>query len=181
VHFQLIVLVKIGSQLKGACIVITNHSFQTSGSDKAMLELKAVAYASQATRPMRGRDLEFLLIDARAFNETLQVTGALLHHDGEFFQYLEGPSSSVDRVYQRIRQSGKHHGLRELLNQPVSARQFVRWHMAFTDAPLTTLQALTNEIWAMKLPTLNQAQALSPGLQLLMNFWESMQRVNATD
>ncbi len=120
-------------------------------------------------------------MDARAFNEKLRVTGALLHHDGRFFQYLEGPSSSVDSVYQRIRHCGKHGDLVELLNHPIATRQFVRWHMAFSEAPLTTLQAPTNEIWAMKLPALNQQQALSPGLQLLMNFWEPMQRVNATD
>jgi hypothetical protein len=146
-----------------------------------MTDLNAVAYVSRATTPMRPRDLERLLIDARAFNEKLQVTGALLHHDGNFFQYLEGPPSSVACVYQRIRQSGRHQGLVELLNQPIAARQFVRWHMAFTDAPLTTLQALTNEIWAMSLPALNRPQPASPGLKMLLTFWNSTRRVDAVD
>jgi hypothetical protein len=140
-----------------------------------MSDLKAVAYVSRTTHILRPRDLEFLLIEARAFNERVQVTGVLLHHEGKFFQYLEGPPESVARAYQRVRRSGKHEGLVELLNQPIATRQFVRWHMAFTEAPLTTLQTLTNEIWAMKLSALNLQPTVSPGLQQLLAFWESAQ------
>jgi len=144
-----------------------------------MSDLKAVAYVSRATRPMRNRDLEFLLIDARAFNERLKVTGALLHHDRVFFQYLEGPPESIARVYQRIKNSSAHEGVVELLNQPIATRQFARWHMAFTEAPLTTLQELTNDIWTMRLPAVNQPQVPSPGMQLLLTFWESARRSDA--
>jgi hypothetical protein len=138
-----------------------------------MSDLKAVAYVSRAAQPMRARDLETLLIEARSFNEPLQVTGALLHHDGRFFQYLEGSPPSVERVYDRVRRSHKHEALVELLNQPIAGRQFARWHMAFTEAPLNTLQTLTNEIWAMKLPALNQQQMPSPGLLHLLTFWQA--------
>jgi Sensors of blue-light using FAD len=140
-----------------------------------MGDLAAVAYSSKTTRPMSSRDLESLLIEARAFNEKVQVTGVLLKHEGAFFQYFEGPPSAVAIVYERIKKSPLHHHLVELLNQPVDTRQFTRWHMAFTKAPLTTLQALSNEIWEMALPTLHSQQARSAGLTLLLKFWESAQ------
>lgn len=140
-----------------------------------MNHLAAVAYASKATRLLRARDLEELLIDARAFNESMQVTGVLFEHQGTFFQYFEGRPTAVAVVYQRIKKSSMHEQLVERLNGPVDRRQFARWHMAFTRVPLTTLQALTNEIWEIALPKLRGLPVTSPGLTLLLKFWESVQ------
>jgi Sensors of blue-light using FAD len=139
-----------------------------------MNDLAAIAYASKAARPLDSHDLDGLLIDARAFNEKVQVTGALLHHQGAFFQYFEGPPAAVARVYERIKESRAHHHLLELLNQPTDARQFARWHMAFTETPATVLQELGNEIWEMTLPGLHDRQIRSPGLELLLNFWNTV-------
>jgi hypothetical protein len=138
-----------------------------------MEELAAVAYASIATRPLGARDLDTLLIDARAFNERVQVTGALLHHEGAFFQYFEGAPAAVVRVYDRIKRSTLHTSLSELLNQPIESRQFTHWHMAFCEATTTVLGQLSNEYWAMTLPRLHQRQVHSRGLALLLNFWET--------
>jgi len=140
-----------------------------------MSDLAAIAYSSKTTRPMSSRDLEALLIEARAFNEKVQVTGVLFQHQDAFFQYFEGPPSAVTIVYERIRASPMHHHLVELLNQPVNTRQFTRWHMAFTKTTLSTLQALSNEIWEMALPTLHSQQVRSAGLTLLLKFWGSAQ------
>ncbi len=141
-----------------------------------MSDLIAVAYVSNAARPMRPRDLEALLIKARAYNQKVQVSGALLHHQDMFFQYLEGPADAIDQVYTRIKNSPDHNNLVELLNQLVEVRHFSRWHMAFTQAPLTTLQALANEDWNMTLAGWEKVAAnprfQSPGLKMLMTFWD---------
>jgi len=139
-----------------------------------MNDLAAIAYASKAARPLDSHDLDGLLIDARAFNEKVRVTGALLHHQGAFFQYFEGAPAAVARVYERIKKSSTHHHLIELLNQPTDARQFAHWHMAFTETPATVLQELSNEIWEMLLPGLHGRQTRSPGLELLLNFWDTV-------
>ncbi|MEP6899151.1 MAG: BLUF domain-containing protein [Rhodanobacter sp.] len=136
-----------------------------------MKDLKAIAYSSKATRPLDVRDIDGLLMDARAFNERVQVTGALLHHGGTFFQYFEGAAGAVAAVYQRIRNSGSHEQLVELLNQPIERRQFAHWQMAFAEAPLTVLEQLSNEQWAMRLPALREQQLQSPGLKMLLDFW----------
>jgi Sensors of blue-light using FAD len=141
-----------------------------------MNDLAAVAYSSRAVRPLGARDLDELLIDARAFNESVQVSGALLHHQGIFFQYFEGPPAAVASVYRRIRNSSQHEQLIELLNQPMDSRQFVRWYMAFTEAPRTVLEELANEQWSMTLPRLRDRQTRSPGLDLLLNFWDTVKQ-----
>lgn len=137
-----------------------------------MQELKAVVYQSQAVHRMTARELDGPLIGARPFNEKAKVTGALLHDAGTFLQYFEGPPEGVERVYARIRQSSQHEQLVELLNEPIDTRQFARWHMAFCNAPPSVLKEIANEMWTRTLPDLRAKHALSPGLQLLLDFWE---------
>ncbi len=144
-----------------------------------MTDLAAIAYTSRAVRLLDSNALDWILIDARAFNDQVRVTGALLHHQGRFFQYFEGPPGAVARVYARIKASSQHGDLVELLQQPIAARQFGDWHMAFSEAPATVLEELCNEYWEMTLPGLLDRQAPSPGLKLLLDFWEAAGRGHA--
>ncbi len=137
-----------------------------------MEELTAVVYKSQAVYPMNSRELDRLLVGARAFNEKAEVSGALLHHQGSFLQYFEGPRESVERVYARIRRSHQHEHLVELLYQPIETRQFSRWHMAFSEPSLSVLKEIANEMWTMALPSVRARQLPSPGLQHLLDFWD---------
>ena len=136
-----------------------------------MQELTAVVYRSQAAYPMGARDLDQLLAGARAFNEKAEISGALLHDQGVFLQYFEGPRDSVDRVYARIHRSHEHERLVELLNQPIDTRQFSRWHMAFAEPPLSVLEEIANEMWTMAMPAVSAGNTRSPGVQHLLDFW----------
>ncbi|MEO8366139.1 MAG: BLUF domain-containing protein [Pseudoxanthomonas sp.] len=144
-----------------------------------MHDLSAVAYSSVAVSPLTTRDMDALLVDARSFNQKVQVTGALLHHDGNFFQYFEGPPAEVAVVYKRIRNSSQHQNLVELLNQPIGIRQFVDWHMAFAEAPASVLQEICTDQWQMTLSSLDTQQVRSPGLALLLAYWETAVRVSS--
>jgi hypothetical protein len=144
-----------------------------------MHDLSAVAYSSYAIPPLTPRDLDALLVDARSFNQKAGVTGALLHRQGAFLQYFEGPPAGVTSVYERIRSASQHENLVELLNQPIAGRQFADWHMAFADAPASTLQEICTEHWEMALPSLETPQVLSPGLLLLLDFWKAGKRVSS--
>ena len=138
--------------------------------------LTAIAYTSVATRPLSAVDLDSILVDARSFNQKAGVTGALLHAEGVFFQYFEGPAAGVTEAYHKIKLSGKHKDLRELVHESVDVRQFAAWHMAFAEAPSTILEELANEYWEMTLSELRQ-QAPSPGLKLLLEFWNNSTQV----
>ena len=142
-----------------------------------MHDLSAVAYSSVAVRSLTPRDLDALLIDARSFNQLARVTGALLHHDGAFFQYFEGPPVEVARVYERIRKSSQHGNMVELLSRPIESRQFADWHMAFAEAPASVLQEICTERWEMAVPSLDKPGGGSPGLELLAGFWNKAMRV----
>lgn len=139
-----------------------------------MEELTAVVYRSRAVHPMSMRALDQLLVEARAFNEKAGVSGVLLHHQGSFLQYIEGPRESVERVYARIRRSNQHDQVVALFYRAIDTRQFSRWHMAFCEPPLSVLEEIANEMWTMALPAMRAGQIRSPGLQHLLDFWDEV-------
>lgn len=137
-----------------------------------MEDLEAVMYRSQAVRPMERGELDRLLIDARRFNERVRVSGVLLHHQGVFLQYFEGPPQAVAQVYDRIKRSDLHGRVAELMYRPIGERQFAKWDMGFCQAPATVLEELANESWALVLPAVRDRQQHPQGMQLLLDFWD---------
>ncbi len=140
------------------------------------MSLSSLAYVSSAVHKLDDEELSELLVDARAFNAREGVTGGLLHHDGSFFQYIEGPPEGLQRVYERIRHSNKHKGMIELFHHDIESRVFSVWHMGFAEAPRTLLQQLANAQWLSALPSLQASPSQSDGLAFLLSFWSSVDR-----
>lgn len=140
------------------------------------MHLSALAYVSTAVRRLNADELDSILTDSREFNALEDVTGALLHHDGSFFQYVEGPSEGLSRVYERIRGSSKHKGLIQLIHTEVDQRQFSEWHMAFAEAPASTLQGLATSRWDVEISSLEGRRSTSAGLELLLAHWARAHR-----
>jgi hypothetical protein len=138
-----------------------------------MHPLEAVAYVSSACGLPDEAHLEALLRDARAHNLNEGVTGALLFHDGTFFQYFEGPPEGVQRVYRRILRSPLHHGLIELMRGAVPERVFGRWSMGFARAPRSLVLQLSQTEWDRDRRRFLQAASLPAGADLLLDFWHS--------
>lgn len=136
-----------------------------------MTDLVAIAYRSIATRPLSALELDALLVDARVFNAAVGVTGVLFHHDGRFFQYIEGEAAGMNQVYERIRGARAHQELVELLHGPVTQRQFERWHMGFCQAPESTLQELSNAAWIEAMPITRVSDKASEGVGLALYHW----------
>ncbi|MDO9092793.1 MAG: BLUF domain-containing protein [Rubrivivax sp.] len=137
--------------------------------------LLAVAYVSSATRRFAPKELDALLLDARAFNAIASVTGALLHQDGSFFQYFEGPEDGVEQVYSRIKRSRRHRGLIELVAAPVNQRHFSTWSMGFAEPVASELQAISQASWQAQRQAISMQDAPAPGLTLLLSFWQRAQ------
>jgi hypothetical protein len=136
-----------------------------------METLVSLVYRSRATRPLEAGDLDALLLDARANNQMLNVTGALLHDGKTFLQYLEGTAHGVDHVFARIERASQHAGIEKLQHGPTAFRHFQRWHMGFAQAPASLLQRLSQEQWTRALPWLEDEDASAPGLGHLLAFW----------
>lgn len=138
--------------------------------------LHAIAYLSSATHPIEPATLDMLLMASRERNREAQVTGALLHHDGGFFQYLEGPPAGVQTIYSRVRRSRLHHNLIELLDETIPARLFRHWHMACCEAAPTQIQQLALARWRSTVGDLHASAAGNDGAGLLLEFWQRNRR-----
>ena len=70
--------------------------------------------------------------NARASNETAQITGILVF-DGEYFcQYIEGPSYQIRELMASITKDQRHTDFRPLLHLERQAhRRFSKWTMAY--------------------------------------------------
>ena len=136
-----------------------------------MNTLCAIAYASTAVQTLSEEETESMLFGARNFNSDADVTGALLQHERTFFQYFEGPQDSVDRVYERIKESSLHKDIVELLNAPIKHRVFADWYMGFGQATGSLILQLEQARWLKEAELQDPTRSQSAGLDLLLDFW----------
>lgn len=93
--------------------------------------LISVVYTSVAAEPFSDEALAELLVASRASNHEKSVTGMLLHREGRFIQFLEGPEATVRTLIATIAGDRRHGRVRVLLEDGIDARQFPDWTMGF--------------------------------------------------
>lgn len=90
-------------------------------------------YRSTATPGLTEAGMRKILATARERNQKLGLTGCLHYEDGLFFQWLEGPSGSLQQVLDAIRADGRHDHVDILDQGPLDHRRFQNWQMRFSD------------------------------------------------
>jgi hypothetical protein len=78
-----------------------------------------------------------------AANEAAEITGALLFSDTNFAQVLEGPRDAVERLYETLNTDVRHKDLLLLQTEPLAARQFPQWSMAYIGPSQSAINAVT--------------------------------------
>lgn len=73
---------------------------------------------------------------AAVSNQQTQITGALIFTTAHFAQILEGPADAVDRTMRKIRADDRHDQIRVLRTDPIAARRFPEWSMAYAGGPV---------------------------------------------
>src|ERR1700722_1116173 len=110
-----------------------------------MPPLEHVIYASVATQEFTAAQLSALLTAARTANERTELTGMLLHADGDggFFQVLEGPSEAIDALLLQLRCDPRHANITLIIREPIAERSFADWSMGFSSVSPEKLRAVT--------------------------------------
>lgn len=88
-----------------------------------------MVYVSSAVRKMDEPDLVELLRKVTTKNASLEITGLLLYHDGNFIQVLEGPEPAVRQVFATIGRDPRHRQVTVLLEEVSRERLFPEWSM----------------------------------------------------
>ena len=65
-------------------------------------------YRSTMRPDLPHEELVKILQSSRKNNPHLKITGLLITRDDRFLQFLEGPESSVDAIYERITNDSRH-------------------------------------------------------------------------
>ena len=94
-------------------------------------QLVQLAYCSTSTKLMLPAELDELLSIAIRNNTKANVTGLLVYSGGSFFQWLEGPESSVDRLLNKILADKRHKNCTVLFREHSTERAFYKWAMAY--------------------------------------------------
>lgn len=135
------------------------------------IELHCILYVSSAIRLLSEREMEHLLSRARERNTEAGVTGVLLHREGSFMRYIEGPKDGLKRIYRIISQDPLHTGIIELIDEPISIREFPTVSMPFGTKDVRAHAYMDRD--ASPLPrALRPNQSVnSPAVCVLNGFW----------
>lgn len=90
-----------------------------------------LVYVSVAQEPMRGKELQEILQQARERNERNRITGMLLFKNRRFMQLLEGDEENVMKIFRSIEKDERHRNVELLWLQYVQFRDFPDWTMGF--------------------------------------------------
>ena len=97
--------------------------------------LERLLYRSKATSTLGSLHLFNLLNEARAKNAELNITGHLLYSREVFVQCIEGPSHSIEVLWQSLQRDPRHYDIELLARGPLEERRFAEWSMAFSTYP----------------------------------------------
>jgi Sensors of blue-light using FAD len=110
----------------------SRHHAALRGRDMSLFRLVYASTSLLSDEPDLAREqIEEILLSSRRNNEAAEITGALLFSDTNFSQVLEGPRSEVERLYEILHHDPRHKDLILLLSEPMAARQFPDWSMAY--------------------------------------------------
>jgi len=88
-------------------------------------------YISAANHQFTEEELDELLQAARVNNQSLNITGMLLFHEGSFIQALEGDQATVEQLYKKIGTDKRHVETKVLYRGEIPDRDFKNWSMGF--------------------------------------------------
>ncbi|HYE73298.1 MAG TPA: BLUF domain-containing protein [Blastocatellia bacterium] len=139
------------------------------------MKLTYLVYVSSATHLMNNQEFEELLKQCSENNKRDEITGLLLHKDGNFMQYIEGPEEKVTKLYNRILADPRHKQVIPLLKGESETRQFGNWSMGFRNLNSLSATAPNSAPQPME-PLTEEHFGSNPNkaMQLLLSFQKSM-------
>lgn len=98
------------------------------------MSLVSFLYLSRSTAApdIAALQVQDIVATARVWNPRLGLTGALLFTGERFAQVLEGTASSIDLLMARVRADPRHDEITVVACEPIAARRFGAWSMAYS-------------------------------------------------
>ena len=107
-------------------------------------QLQYLIYVSRANSKLSETDISNILDQARRFNLSHAVSGYLLHVNGVFIQYLEGPEEVLRDLFSIISADPRHRDVTRIASGAIRERFFSDWNMGYLRTDHLNLQKLAN-------------------------------------
>ena len=99
------------------------------------MDLTRLLYVSTAAHGITYEDARAIAEQSARSNEEVEITGAMAFNGINFAQVLEGPTSRVNQLLERIKSDDRHSGAIVVSEHKVSSRKYGDWSMKFVDGP----------------------------------------------
>jgi hypothetical protein len=120
--------------------------------------LKRVIYVSEHNE-YSNDSLREIINSSRENNPGQDITGCLISGSNSFLQLLEGPASSVDGLYLKIKQDNRHKNIDMIIDETIEIRLFSSWSMKLD--PFNNLMWSDEELNAGNFLNLTSRSALN--------------------
>ena len=97
-------------------------------------KLHQIIYISTANRELTEDALLELLSASQKRNAAKEITGLLLHSDGNIIQVIEGPEAAAKALYEKIAADNRHRGVTLISSRSIDQRDFPEFKMGFKRA-----------------------------------------------
>jgi hypothetical protein len=96
--------------------------------------IRCLLYVSESclSWPDDAHEVDDIVATGRTRNEQLGLTGALIYTRTHFAQALEGEVEAIESIMASIRADTRHRNLSLVADEPVHARHFPDWTMAYS-------------------------------------------------
>jgi len=88
-------------------------------------------YVSRPQKNITYSDVQMLLTNAYRRNMEHDLSGIMVYDHLHFIQYLEGDSSIVDLLKEKICSDSRHYDLHTLHQARIKQRQFSSWNLSY--------------------------------------------------
>jgi len=92
-------------------------------------DLHQIIYISTANAELSEDALLELLSASQKRNAARQITGILLHSDGNIIQVIEGPEAAAKALYDKIAADSRHRGVTLISSRSIDGRDFPEFKM----------------------------------------------------
>ncbi|RZS91995.1 BLUF domain-containing protein [Aquimarina brevivitae] len=91
-----------------------------------------ICYVSTVNPFLTQKELQQLFSFVTNTNKKLGITGVLIHAEGNFFQIIEGETTTIHSLFERIQQDTRHYDIITILNKPIYNSSFDDYECSFT-------------------------------------------------
>ncbi len=95
------------------------------------MALHQIIYISTANPELTEDRLLAILASSQKRNAERNITGLLLHADGNIIQVIEGPEDRAKKLYTKIAKDSRHRGVTLISSRPIQERDFPAYKMGF--------------------------------------------------